>query len=408
MSVISSGNGSDEGINRNESNSKLWSISFILLIIASLITTMGFNMVYTTISKYAMQLKGSLALAGLVSGIFSIAALVMRPFSGLAADIFNKKRLCILANVLIGLSIAGYAVSPNISLLLFFRILHGISFGISSTVNIAMAAEFIPRERMGEGMGYYGIGQVIASIIGPNAGIYIIEKTGFQSMFYITSMLTFLSAVLLIFLPYVREVKQALDRSRKITVDSLIAKEVIIYSLTGGMFSFGNGIVSAFLILLAKERNILNIGNFFSVGAAVVFALRLSAGRIVDKTGLTAVVNISLVLSAISMVMIGTAPTLVLLIIASVLKAVGQGGGQLSLQAECIRRVDASRVGAAVSTFYIGADIGQGLGPVFGGAISDSFNYTVMFMICAVLILASTVIFNVYQKKRGGQACIIA
>jgi dipeptide/tripeptide permease len=90
------------------------------------------------------------------------------------------------------------------------------------------------------------------------------------------------------------------------------------------------------------------------------------------------------------------------------LKAVGQGGGQLSLQAECIRRVDASRVGAAVSTFYIGADIGQGLGPVFGGAISDSFNYTVMFMICAVLILASTVIFNVYQKKRGGQACIIA
>jgi MFS family permease len=241
MSVISSGNGSDEGINRNESNSKLWSISFILLIIASLITTMGFNMVYTTISKYAMQLKGSLALAGLVSGIFSIAALVMRPFSGLAADIFNKKRLCILANVLIGLSIAGYAVSPNISLLLFFRILHGISFGISSTVNIAMAAEFIPRERMGEGMGYYGIGQVIASIIGPNAGIYIIEKTGFQSMFYITSMLTFLSAVLLIFLPYVREVKQALDRSRKITVDSLIAKEVIIYSLTGGMFSFGTG-----------------------------------------------------------------------------------------------------------------------------------------------------------------------
>lgn len=403
MSMISCDNGSDEGMSRNENISKLWSKAFILLIIASLTTTMGFNMVYTTISKYAMELRGSLAVAGLVSGIFSIAALVIRPFAGLAADIFNKKRLCILANVLIGLSIAGYALSPGISLLLFFRILHGVSFGISSTVNIALAALFIPRERMGEGMGYYGIGQVIAAIIGPNAGIYVIERAGFQTLFYITALLSFLPAVLLIFLPYKSEVKQAFGRGRKIAIDSLIAKEVIVYSLIGGMFSFGNGIVSAFLLLLAKERNILNVGVFFSVGAAVVFILRLFAGRIVDKKGLTAVVNISLVLSAISMVMIGTAPTLALLIIASVLKSVGQGGGQLSLQAECIRRVDAGRVGAAASTFYIGADIGQGLGPVFGGAISDSFSYTVMFMICAVLILASTAVFNIYQKKSGYQ-----
>lgn len=135
----------------------------------------------------------------------------------------------------------------------------------------------------------------------------------------------------------------------------------------------------------------------------MVFILRLFAGRIVDKKGLTLVVNISLVLSAISMAFIGAAPTLGMLIAASVLKSVGQGGGQLSLQAECIRRVDAARVGAAASTFYIGADIGQGFGPVFGGAISHSFNYTVMFVISAVLISASMAVFNIYQKKSGYQ-----
>lgn len=405
--MISSGNGSFEATGGHESN-RLWSLPFVMLIMASLTTAMGFNMVYTTISKYAMEIRGSLALAGMVSGIFSIAALVIRPFAGLAADIINKKYLFIAATLMIGLSVTGYALSSNISLLFFFRILHGLSFGISSTVNIALAAVFIPKERMGEGMGYYGIGQVVAGIAGPNIGIYIIEKAGFRTLFIITALLTVLAAVLLMFLPYKGKAGQEPERKGKIALNSLVAKEVIVYSLIGGMFSFGNGIVSAFLILLANERNIANVGVFFSVGAAVVFILRLFVGRIADKNGLTAVVNISLVLSAISMVMIGAAPSLGLLIAASVLKSVGQGGGQLSLQAECIRRVDASRVGAAASTFYIGADIGQGLGPVIGGAISDNFSYTVMFMVCAVLILSSTAVFNIYQKKSGYQAEEIA
>ena len=399
MRMISWSNCTVEEKNSQDNVNILWSKSFVFLIMVSLITAMGFNMIYTTISKYAMDIKGSLAVAGVVSGIFSVAALVVRPFAGLATDIFNKKRLLIAANLLIGLSVAGYAFSSNISLLYLFRILHGISFGISSTVNIALVSVFIPKERLGEGMGYYGIGQVIASIIGPNIGIYVIDKAGFRLLFFITAILSFLSAILLLFLPYKNEVKQVFSRVGKMALKPLIAKEVIVYALIGGMFSFGNGIVSAFLLLLAKERNILNVGIFFSVGAAVVFVLRMFVGRIVDRNGLTAVVNISLILSAISMVLIGVAPTLGLLIAASVLKAVGQGGGQLSLQAECIRKVDASRVGVAVSTFYIGADIGQGLGPVFGGAISDTYNYTVMFMICALLISASIAVFNIYQKR---------
>lgn len=36
-------------------NNALWNISFIFLILVSLITAMGFNMVYVMISKYAMN-----------------------------------------------------------------------------------------------------------------------------------------------------------------------------------------------------------------------------------------------------------------------------------------------------------------------------------------------------------------
>ncbi len=358
-------------------------------------------MVYTVISKYSMDIQNSLAIAGVISGIFSVAALVMRPFAGMMVDIFNKKNLCIIANVVIGLSVLGYSISSSIPVLFSFRVLHGIAFGVSSTVNIALATRFIPKDRLGEGIGYYGIGQVVASIIGPNIGIYVTDKYGFQTLFIVIALLSFIGAALLLCLKYPVEEKAAenVKVRSKLTIDSLIAKEGILYCVIGGMFSFGNGLVSSFLILLGKERNITNIGIFFSVGAVVVFLLRLFVGRIVDKKGLTLTVNISLIVSAISMALIGVAPTLGLLIVASVLKSIGQGGGQLSLQAESIKKVSPSRVGVATSTFYIGADIGQGLGPIIGGGISQYFNYTTMFVACSVLMLVSMVVFNVYQRR---------
>lgn len=385
---------------RDKENTKaLWTRPFLFLIIVSLLTTMGFNMVYVMISNYAMAINGSLAIAGIIAGIFSISALLVRPLAGMSVDRFNKKHLCIIANILIGVAALGYALSDQIPMLFFFRVLHGVAFGLSSTTNIALVTEYIPKERMGEGIGYYGIGQVISQIIGPNLGVYIADSFGFQPMFLIITLLSFIAAVMLLFLPYSQERSNQNDKKIKITINSLIAKEVIVYSIIGGMFSFSNGIVSSFLILLGKERQIANVGLFFSVGAIVLFGMRIFIGRVIDKQGLTLVVNISLIITAVSMMMIGVVPVLSWLIIASVLKSMGQGSGQISLQTECIKRVDASRVGVATSTFYIGADIGQGLGPIIGGKITDCFNYMVMYFTCAALIIGAMIVFNLYQNK---------
>lgn len=377
----------------------LWNTAFLLLMLISLITAMGFNMVYVIISKYAMGMTNSLAIAGVISGIFSIAALMIRPFSGVIVDRLNKKILFIIANACIGIAVVGYAFSGIIPILLFFRIMHGIAFGVSSTVNIALVTKYIPKEHMGEGLGYYGLGQVVAQVISPNLGVYIEGKYGFQQLFLIVASFSFLGAALLTRLYYPKSDESNSSGRRKITLNSLVAREVVVYAAIGGMFSFGNGIVSSFLILLGQERNISNISLFFSVGAIVLFILRLFIGRIVDKQGLTLVVNISLVVTVISMVLIGVAPVLGLLLVASVLKSIGQGGGQISLQTECIKRVDAGRVGVATSTFYIGADIGQGVGPMFGGMISSNFGYTTLYIVCAALLMISMLAFNLYQKR---------
>lgn len=377
----------------------LWNKSFILLILVSLITAMSFNMVYVVISKYALEVTSSLTIAGVIAGIFSIAALMIRPIAGITADSVNKKWLCIIANLLITIALLGYFFSYNVPTLFFFRILHGIAFGVSGTVNIALVTNYIPKGRIGEGIGYYGLGQVMAQIISPNLGVYIEENYSFQVLFLIVTALSFLGVLLLTRLHYPKEAPVKPKMKRKITLNSLIAKEVIVYAAVGGMFSFGNGIVSSFLVLVSEERNIANIGLFFSVGAIVLFVLRLFVGKLADNQGLTLVVNISLIATALSMTLIGFGQGLSILLVAAILKSIGQGGGQISLQAESIKRVDAGRVGVATSTFYIGADLGQGIGPMIGGAISSTFNYTILFVFCGALMLVAMLFFNFYQRK---------
>lgn len=168
-------------------------------------------------------------------------------------------------------------------------------------------------------------------------------------------------------------------------------------------FSLVNGVTSSFLILLGDERGINKIALFFSVNAIVLFILRFMVGRFIDKSRLTPIVIMSLILASTSMFMIGKSTGVSMILVAAVLVAIGQGTGQISLQSACIKRVDAARVGVATSTYYIGADIGQGLGPIIGGKISDLSSYKIMFYIIAILMLIGIMVFipyQIYDKKR--------
>ncbi|HEX2945228.1 MAG TPA: MFS transporter [Clostridia bacterium] len=384
---------------------KLLNKNFILLILISLITSFGYNMIMTLVSSYAVELGSKLTMAGTVAGIFSISALLSRPFSGYATDVFNKKTMCVLSTLLIGVAMLGYVIAPNISTFLVMRIIHGLAFGISGTANLALVSEYIPDENMGQGLGYFGLGQVMAQVAGPSIGIYIKDLYGYDMLFIIISLLTFSAAVILQFsfkykaTPMVSENPEKGKKHEKLAFGSLIAKECIMYALIGGLFSLGNGIVNSFLVLVGQDRSIANIALFFSVNAIVLFVMRLTIGKVADKTKLIIMVNISLLFSAASMAMAGFTSVFAVMMAAAALKAIGQGGGQISLQSACIKKVSPAKVGVATSTFFIGADIGQGLGPIIGGKISDLFGYQTMFTCVAALLIFAIVVFTIYEKR---------
>ena len=389
---------------------RLWNAEFIELIVLSFLTSFSFSLIHSLVSSYAVSFGAELTAAGAAVGIYSIAAMVVRPFGGFITDHYNKKKLLFLSTLLLGISFLGYVFCHSIMLLILLRIIHGVAFGINSTVNLALAVEYIPRSRTGEGLGYYGVGQVISQIIGPPIGVAIKDATSYTALFVGSSVLVFAGALLFFFV--FPNTADPVKKGNGILgggniagfLKSLVAKECIFYAIIGGLFSMSNGIVHSLLILLGEAKQIPNISLFLTVNAIVLFILRMTIGKVLDRTNLMLVVTLSLVTGALSMGLLGIAGALPLVLVAGAIKAFGNVGGQISLQSACVKKVDSTRVGVASSTYYIGADIGNGIGPILGGRVAESAGYASAFYTMGGIFLAGAVVFILYEMKHRKEA----
>ena len=65
-------------------------------------------------------------------------------------------------------------------------------------------------------------------------------------------------------------------------------------------------------------------------------------------------------MDGLALFILGRASGLTMIVIASVFKALGQGSGQLTIQAEALKKLPPERSGIASSTYYVGADVGHG------------------------------------------------
>jgi predicted MFS family arabinose efflux permease len=190
-----------------------------------------------------------------------------------------------------------------------------------------------------------------------------------------------------------------LSVKRKFGLNSLIATEVVIFALVAGLFSFANSVEYTYMALYAERKGIENISMYFIVSAVFILISRLFAGRIYDRKGLSIILYPAMTAAAVGMMILGSASGLWMFLFAAAFKAAGQGAGQPSLQTTCLKSVKKERIGLASSTYYLGPDTMQGIGPIVGGFIIEHAGYEVMYFTCSAMLLAGMVIYMLYVKK---------
>lgn len=385
--------------NEGHSTDALWTRDFVIIFLVNLFIFVSFQMLLPTLPVYAKHLGGQETAMGMIIGAFTVSALLVRPFAGQVLDSRGRRGPLLLGLAVFMLSVLAYNWAFSIIALLAFRFLHGFGWGIISTAAGTVATDLIPRKRLGEGMGYFGLTSTISMAIAPVIGLYILNRAGFPTLFYTSTILTIIALVLAVLIRYPRvENKGQSVRGFK----ALIEPKAIRPSVSLLLVATTYGAVVSFIAIYAGQHGITNIGIFFTVYALALTVTRPLSGILADRRGFDVVVLPGMVLVIAAMLVLSQAQQLWMFLLAGVLYGVGFGGMMPSLQALAVKDVVPARRGAANSTFFSAFDLGIGLGAVMWGVVAQATSYAVMYQLSAipgVLALVSYLVLKDKAKK---------
>lgn len=388
----------------NIKNQSFWTKDFILLLISNALLFMTFEMLIPTLPLFVETIGGTPSQIGMIIGAFTISALLIRMFSSRLMLVMNKKHILLMGVLICMLATGSYMFSGSLIAVLIFRLIHGIGFGISSTYYATLASEQLPHSRLGEGMGYFGVGETVCISVGPMLGIAILNKSSFNGLFITGAAILLLSALILLGItPHPLE-KMVLSKNKykkKIPtkfIEKRILPQCFLILLIGVVVS---GIMS-FLPLFAKQQGIINVVWFFFIAAITGIFIRVISGKIFDQKGpLYVLIPCGLIL-IIAMILIACTKSELILNISALFYGVAFGAIFPAVQAWIINEVEIERRENAVSLFLNFFDIGIGGGSLLLGLIVEVTSYQAMYLslilfIIVYLILAACILK--YKKK---------
>jgi len=363
---------------------QLWTRDFVMITLISLFTFIGFQMLLPTLPVYAKHLSGSDTAAGLVVGIFTFSAVLIRPFTGHFLDVYGRKGIFLMGLLLFAASVLAYIWAPSLLILLAFRFVHGFGWGLSSTASSTVATDIIPKSRLGEGMGYYGLAGTLSMALAPALGLYIINRFNFTLLFLLSAAMVAVAIVLALTINYQKAA--ATRPGFNIIEKAALRPTIVIFFIT-----MTYGAVVAFLALYAAQQGISNIGSFFTIYALTLALARPICGRFADRIGFDYVILPGILLVTVAMFLLYLADSIHWFWLVAIFYGAGFGAAQPALQALAMVSVPPQRRGLANGTFFTGFDLGIGLSSIMWGAVAEVTGYSVMYLLATLPALAALV-----------------
>jgi EmrB/QacA subfamily drug resistance transporter len=120
-----------------------------------------------------------------VSTIYLLALGVVIPLSGWLGDLLGFKRLYIISMAAFVVGSLLCALAWDLNSLIGARVIQAIGGGMIMPTTMAMIYRMVPRDKIGSGMGIFGIAILVAPAIGPTLGGYLVEYVDWRWIFTI-------------------------------------------------------------------------------------------------------------------------------------------------------------------------------------------------------------------------------
>ena len=271
---------------------KLWTRPYITAILVQLCVALGYFMLYSTIGIFARSLTSIEMYVGIVTGMFTFAALFTRFFTGPALDRYSRKLMMMIGLGLSLLANVGYLISSNIEFLIAMRALNGFGYGLASAAIATIVSTLLPPKRLLEGVGYCMMFTTLCGAVGPTIALNISgsDPDKFGIVFVISSGFTALSFLLALTLkPKPRQFSNASEKpaaektsGANLKGSGFTLATAIMMSLTF-LLGFSHSTILACLNLYAMDAQIGNMSLFFIIFALTNFTTRFLMNRIVKR-----------------------------------------------------------------------------------------------------------------------------
>jgi MFS family permease len=243
---------------------KIWNTKFTRIFIIATMFNIGQFMMNTLVPKYADSLGASAAVVGVVSSMFAVTSLGIRPVSGPAMDYFKKNRMLSLSLGLIVLAFIGYGFSKSVTAVIFFRLIHGMGIGMAAPLSMVMASSALPESKLASGLGIFSLSQALATAVGPSVGLAMSSALGYPVTFLIVAAFVFGSFVLSFQLKSNAPPKKT---AFKIQPKRIVVREVIVPSAVTMFITVAFSSINFFIVIYGGLRGIENIGLYFTAYA---------------------------------------------------------------------------------------------------------------------------------------------
>lgn len=403
---------------------QLVSFVFTAIVITSLCSFIVGQGLNSGMSVYLDHIGQSTVLSGILAAVFSVAAGLARIVCGPIIDCSGRYRIIIAGTVMLFAGTLVCAGAHSVWVLIACRTLQGIGFGAATTATAAAATDVLPFERLGEGIGYFGLGQAIAMSIGPAFALFLVGTDPASNMFFGLACIAGVAAVCGALCTYEKHIdrlpetatyrkqaerKHAEGPENQMTFeairDALRPSDLLERNALPGALpilvlspAFGFGIF--FIGLYGTTIGIDSPGLFFTISAVTMVICRLASGRFMDAVAPFILAALYTVTGLIAYGLLIAAPGQPMLFYAAGLfYGVTLGISMPLNQTVAVRNTPPAHWGKASAVFLLANDIGIGFSTVVWGFTNEIFGFPItLYCVMACIGISFIISYMVYPK----------
>ncbi len=346
-----------------------YSLNFWMLSLSSFLFFGSFNIVLPELPDFMRSIGGEQYI-GLHITLFTLTALISRPFSGKLTDTWGRIPVMVLGAAVTAIVSLFYPFFLNIYAFLFIRFLHGFSTGFKPTGTAAYVADIVPVDRRGEGMGVLSFFSMTGMGVGNYVGGYIALNYSIDTLFFTSAAIALLSVIVLIGLKETVPNKQRFSTSLlKINISDLYEPTVLTPTVVMALVTFSFGVVLTLAPDLSVSVGVENKGLFYVYFTATSLISRIIGGALSDRFGRRTVLKAATLIIAAGISYTGFATSAFQLFTGALIFGAGYGLSSPSIFAWATDLAPEQFRGRGFSTVFMALEIGIGVGAFLAGWI---------------------------------------